>query len=176
MATKKIDKFIKNENHVKLYYFNEEINCQILKQSKNLILIRDIKDWHYDAYMIFPKKYIKKIKYGKIEKCRENILLPLKKQEFTKEINQIDISNIKNALISLYKINQGICIENANNNYTFIVGVIKKTKDKVLTIKEIDLCGQYKKSIKINYDNITSIFYKDEYSTKLINYANSIRK
>lgn len=173
MEITKINKLIDSYSQVKLFYFDEEIYCQILKESKNLILVRDIKDWHYDAYMIFPKKYIKKIKYGKIEKCKEKILLPLKKQQFAKEINNIDLFSIKNTLQSLSKRNQGLCIENANdNNYIFALGVIKELKDNNILLREINLCGKYKKkSKKINYEDITCVFYKDEYSTKLIDYA-----
>jgi len=174
METKKIDNFIKNCNQVKLYYFNEEINCQILKQSKNLILVRDIKDWHFDAYMVFPKKYVKKIKYGKIEKCREKILSPLKKSQFKYEVSRINLYSIKTVLETLYKLNQGICIENANkNNYMFNLGFIEKIKSNSIKLKTIDICGKFnKRPIKIKYKDITCIFYKDEYSKKLIEYTN----
>ena len=177
MEIKKINKLIDSCSQVKLYYFEEEIYCQILKESKTLILVRDIKDWHYDAYMIFPKKYIKKIKYGKIEKCREKILPPLNKQQFIKEINKIDLFSIKNALQSLFECNQGVCIESANNNYIFTLGIIKKIKDKYVSLKEIGLCGKYKTNLmKMSYKDITCIFYKDEYSANLIDYVISKEK
>jgi hypothetical protein len=178
MEAKKIDKFIDNCSQVKLFYFDEEINCQILKQSKKLIMVRDIKDWHYDAYMIFPKKYIKKIKYGKLEKCREKILPPLKKEQFTDKIDKIDLSNLKNALKSLVECNQGICIENVTESkYMFVLGIIKELKSKKIIFKEVDLCGELKKEYTaINYKEITSVFYGDEYSTKLIEYANKKKR
>lgn len=174
MEIKKINKFINNCSQIKLYYFEEEIYCQILKESETLILVRDIKDWHYDAYMIFLKKYIQKIRYGKIEKCREKILSPLREEQFTKEINKIELSSMKNALQSLSESNQGVCIENANdNNYIFTLGAVKEILDKSVLFREINLCGEYKKKpIKIKYKDITCVFYKDEYSTKLIDYAN----
>jgi len=173
METKKIAKLIHKNAQVKIYYFNEEIYCQILQESKTLIMVRDIKDWHYDAYMIFPKKYIKKIQYGQIEKCRENILPPLKRKKFIKDINKVNLSSIKKVLKSLKMFNQGICIENAiENNYFFTVGMIKKIKNKKILFKEVDLCGKYnKKHIKVAYDDITCIIYKDEYSTKLLTHS-----
>ena len=71
---KNIDDYIKNYSQVKLYYFEDEIYAYILKQSKEFILIVDIVDWHFHSYMIFPKKYIKKIKYKKLEKFREKVM------------------------------------------------------------------------------------------------------
>lgn len=165
--------YIENLSQLKIIYFNEEIYCQVLKESGDFILVRDIKDWHYDAYMIFPKKYIKKVKYGKIEKCREKILPPLKKYQFVKEIDKVDLSNIKNIMRSLFECDQGICIENSNEkNYIFTVGKIMKIKNNSIFLREITLCGKYRKKLrKIKYKDITCLFYKDEYSTKLINYA-----
>ena len=170
--------YIKNKSQIKLHYFNEEIYCQILKESAKLILVRDIKDWHYDAYMIFPKQYIKKVTFGKNERCRSKILPPLKRKQFIKDIDKIELSTLKNALYSLYKLKQGVCIENASkNNYSFVVGKIKKLKNKSLVLNEIDLCGRYEdKSTKIKYNDVTCIFYKDEYSTKLFDYADKSKR
>jgi len=177
METKKINKLINSCAQVKLYYFNEEIHCQILKESDSLILVKDIKDWHYDSYMIFPKKYIKKIKYGKTEKCREKILSPLKKEQYIDDIKVIDLTDLKSVLKSLFKTNQGVCIENTReDNYVFIIGKITKIKNKKLKIRTIDLCGNYKKKPKkINYKKITCVFYKDEYSLRLIECAENKR-
>ena len=147
-------------------------------ESRTLIMVRDIKDWHYDAYMIFPKRYIKKIKYGKTEKCREKILPPLKKKQFLNEINEISLDSVNDLLKSLYNLNQGICIENANvNEYSFTLGKIEKINNKNVILKEIGLCGKYnKEKVKTRYKDITCIFYKDEYSTKIIEYADAKAK
>jgi len=173
METSKIVKLINSCSQVKICYFNEEIYCQILKISDTLIMIKDIKDWHYDAFMIIPRKYIKKIKRNKREKCIEKILPPLQKEQFLIETKKINLNSIKDVLKSLYSINQGLCIENATNKeYSFYLGKIKKIKDTHLKFKPINVCGKYKKkNIKINYKNITCIFYKDEYSTRIIEYA-----
>lgn len=170
---KSYKKYIENLSQVKLKYFNESINCQILKESDDLILVRDIKDWHYDAYMIFPKKYIKKIIYGKIEKCREKILPPIKREDFLNGIEKINLTSIKDALYSLKELIKCVCIENAQeNNYIFVLGKIKKLKTKKLVLQEINLCGYYEPKVtKIKYNNITSIFFDDEYSKKLIEFA-----
>jgi len=166
----KVSQYIESKSRVTLLYFNERIWCQILKESEKLILIRDIKDWHYDAYMIIPKKYIRKIKYGKNEKCRESILPEL--SQLPEKIEKLDISSIYSVLNQLYQMDQGVCIENARIDGLFAIGKIIKTKNKKVTLKEIDLCGQFKqKGLEIRYKDITSIFFDDEYSSKLFSFV-----
>ena len=175
METKKMKKdykrHIDKKSQVKLFYFNEKIYCQILKQSDDIILVKDIKDWHYDGYMIFPKKFITKVKYSKIEKFREQILEPLEKNDYLDSIS-IDIENMHDCLKSLQKNNYGICIENANNDkYIFLLGKIMKIKKEQVSLRLLNTFGEYKKNRKIKIDNITCIFFSDEYSRKLFEYA-----
>ena len=173
---KKIDKYIKKMSQVKLYYFEDEIYGVILRQSEKFILIRDIKDWHYDGYMIFPKKYISKIKYTKVEKFREKVM-----NESISKINNIQWLNLNtyDTLFSaLMKNYNEICIEGASEEVNqFMIGKIAGYSKKSLAINKLDIYAKLSsKKIEIPIKEITCIYFKDEYSSKLFAYNTFSRK
>ena len=123
---KNIDDYIKNYSQVKLYYFEDEIYAYILKQSKEFILIVDIVDWHFHSYMIFPKKYIKKIKYKKLEKFREKVMNKVNNNNYN-PLDYLDIHSLDSIFLSLKNNYNLICIEGATKDVNqFIIGQIVK--------------------------------------------------
>ena len=171
----KIAKYIKLKSQVKLYYFEDEIYGRILKESDNFIVICDIKDWHYDGYMIFPKKYISKIKYGKLEKFREEIM---NKFSLTIKVNLewLNIDSYHTIFSSLSQNYNEICIESALKDINhFMLGKIVKQSKNNLYINKLDTYGTWGiGKIKIPTKNITCIYFKDEYSSTLFKYSKGL--
>lgn len=171
MITKKVNikKLIKDKSQVKLNYFEDEVYGQILKQSDKFILIREIKDWHFDGYIIFPTKYISSIKHGKLEKFREKVLN--KKINF--DLTWLDISSYKSIFKTL-KINYNeIGIEGAEENVNqFVIGKIESFDKNNLYLLKLSPYAKFeKKEVIIPKKEITAIYFGDEYNTKLFEYS-----
>jgi hypothetical protein len=62
---RKIHLYINNKSLVRIYYFNDEFDSKILKNSQELLLVSSIRDFCFDGYVIFVKKFVKKIEYSK---------------------------------------------------------------------------------------------------------------
>lgn len=167
-----IDLYINSMAQVKLYYFEDEIYGQILKHSKDFILINEIKDWHYDGYMIFPKQNISKIEYGELEKFRQKILTPLDYQILGNDIDWLNINSFQTIFLSLKNTYNTICIEGADNDVNqFILGEISEYDTYNLFINKLNIYAELDlKEIEIPIKDITCITFKDEYSRKLFEY------
>lgn len=173
---KKISEYIELKSQVKIYYFEDEIYGTILKESSKFILIRDIKDWHYDGYMIFPKKYISKIQYKKIEKFREKVM-----DEAIDNIDNIKWLNLNTydtLFFSLVENYNKICIEGASDKVNqFIIGKISEYSKKNLAINKLDIYAKLSsEKIEVPIKDITCIYFKDEYSSKLFEYNERSRE
>ena len=167
---KKLEEYKNNSSHIKLYYFDEEISGKILNFSEDFILIHDVKDWHYDAYMIFPKKFIKKIKYGKLEKFHEKLLKNTAQKK--DNIDWINLKSFKSIFNSIHSNYNQVCIEGVEKNVNqFLIGKISQWNKKNLFLKKLTVYGELKqKEIKIPINDISCIFFKDEYSSRLFDY------
>lgn len=176
---KKINKYISNQEQVKIYYFEDEIYGQILINSNDFILIKDIKDWHFDGYIIFPKNYISKIRCSKLEKFRKKLIVNKivirKEMEILKWLN---LTSFENIFISLRDHYNKVCIEGADKNINqFIIGEINKVNNKEISIYKLNIYGKLSsKEIKVPNKDITCIYFADEYSSILFNYNEKSRE
>ena len=173
-----INSYIDNNSHVKLYYFEDEIYGQIIMNSKDFIVIKDIKDWHYNGYMIFLKKSILKIKYGKLEKFREKII---KNKFFSKNIEPekwLNITSFKSIFTSLKNNFNQICIEGASEDVNqFMIGKIKNFDSKGVYINKLTTYADLdEEETYVPNINITCIYFNDEYSLDLFLYYEKHRK
>ena len=174
MEIKKIDiniqKLIDKKSRVKIIYFNEELECQILRQSDKYLVCCEVKDWHFNGFLIFPKKDISKIKRGKLQKFHETILSPLSQADVN--LKWLDISSKKKLFASLFAHNKGFCIENKKRkSYVFeLIKIVKLHKNNIKT-KSVDLFGEYETPEHHKTLKFTSIYFDDEYSKKLFDYA-----
>lgn len=175
LNNEKIDSYIKNTSQVKLYYFEDEICGQILSHSKNFILIRDVKDWHFDGYMIFPKKYISKVRYSKVEKFRENLMKKFLNKVSIFDIKWLKLNSFKDIFESLHSNYPEVCIEGATECVNqFKIGKIVNYTKKELYINELNIYAKLSsKELRIPIKDITCIYFKDEYSSILFSFENS---
>lgn len=169
IENKKINRYIKNKSQVKLFYFEDEVYVQILKQSNKFILVGEIKDWHFDGYIIFPKKYISKIKYSKLEKFREEVM----QEKIENNLNWLDITSYKTIFNSLKNNYNEIIIEGAEKKINqFVVGMIKNFDKYNLYFVKLSPYGKLDNTpIVIPKKEITCIMFRDEYTTKLFEYT-----
>lgn len=167
-----LNTYIKNSLQVKIYYFEDEIYGQILMQSTDFILIREIKDWHYDGYMILPKQYIANIGHTELEQFRAKILPPLSSTIYQTSINWLNLDSFDTILASLLKNYNEISVEGAANDVNqFMIGKLIEYNKNNIYIQQLNIYAEFlSEPIEIPLEDITCITFKDEYSLKLFEY------
>lgn len=169
IGKQEITTLIENNSLVKIYYYDEEINGQILQESKDFILIRDLKDWHFDGYMILKKNSILRIEYGKLEQFREKLII---EKSIDDDISWLKLNSLDEIIMSLQNNYNKICIEGADYDVNqFVIGKIKLFDNEFIYLNSINIYAEISdEEIKIPKYEVTSIFFADEYSKGLFNY------
>jgi hypothetical protein len=166
-----IKMYIGDRSIVTLLYRKETFHCQLLKDSKDFILIRNCEDWHFREYIILLKKHIKSIKYGKIEMFRNGVFWSLEQKEYSAE--WVDLYSFDSLLESIKNNYNLICIYGTTKSEdTFFVGRIVKYNSAYLYINQITPFGKLtKKEYPNEIDKITKISFGCKYSKALFDYA-----
>ena len=179
---KKISKKVLRE-HLKKKHFvtvssviakdEENYRGYLIKVSNDYICMMVIKDWHTDGYVILPMKFVSDIKYSKYEKKNNEILIKEGVISEIPKLSWLSLKSSKSIFISLEKKINTIIVESRLPKVDeFVVGKIKKVKNKHVYLKGFDGTGKWLDGIfKIPYSEITSVTFGDEYSTVFEKYT-----
>jgi hypothetical protein len=173
-----IQSFIENRSLVKLYYFDEEYDSIIIANTEKFTLVADVSDFSFNGYMIFVKKYIRNIKYGKLQIFQEKITKLQLDYSDAFDLKWLDLSSYSAMFNSLKNNYSRICIEGATEEVNqFMIGEITDFNEEFLYVRKFTVYARFiKGDYQIPIKDITRIFFDDEYSRTLFDYAKNRKR
>lgn len=170
----KISQYVKNNSVVKVEYLSEEWTGQVLRDSKNFLLLHEIRDYAYDGFVIFNKNFITKIERKKYEKFTQSLMEKCAKKP-EQSLKWLNLKSFDTLLNSLQKNHNKFCVDTTDDENNFFVGKIIKYNDETISIKALDTFANFEdKLVLVNAKDIGYILFSDSYSKMLFKYNKEI--
>lgn len=148
----------------------------IIYNKSEFIVLHEEEGFEFDGFIIIPKKFIKKIRDGKYEKCCNQIIRQNGEIENLSAPDWIASCNNIRQLIKALKSEEiwaGIeIVFNQETKSAFYIGPITRIGTKNFYIKCYDATGKWEKEYKLSYQEI----FKIEFDSKYCNHFNKFMK
>lgn len=137
---------------------------------KNLIVLREAKDFDFDGVVILPKKILKGYRDGKFERCFNRVLCHNSNIKKVKSLRWLDnCTDLKQILYIIQKKNIWPVVEiiykpNGKVETEFYIGKITRIEKKSFWIYDYSAAGKWQGEWEIGYDEIFKIEFDDDYS------------
>lgn len=174
---------IKNHCESKLYAkitrgykkdFSELSEGYIMAYSKDFILLREVNDFMFWGYSIFPISSVMDIRYNDNDKYYDFInKLEHPKSEFELDPNlKMNITSF-NSIFQKLKEEASIIIECEKHKHGyFCIGLVERTGNKSVSMQYYNAQGFLdEKLVKYKFKQITKITFKDNYNRVFSNYT-----
>lgn len=175
----KIDKSLKQKWCIRfetLHPDEDAYDGVVIYNKPDFIALFEEEDFEFDGVVIIPKKFIKKIRDGKYDKCCNEILRQNKEIEKVFSPEWIESCDNLHQIISSLKQNDiWAAIEIVFDNQTksaLYLGPITHIGAKNFRIHCYDAAGKWEKEYKLSYEEI----FKIEFDSKYCNHFNRFMK
>jgi len=166
------DKFIGIVNKIIIKKWQTSIDCLILNESADWVLVNNLFDYSIDGYALIKKKVIKKSIHSEREKFVEKVLLANNKINY---LFKIPIQFIVNELFTYFiKTETILQISFRDESYVYI-GKITKLLSHSFYFQTIDTKGVWDKTrILIRFNSIYKIDFDTNYINSLTTYMKTV--
>ena len=148
----------------------------VICNKSEFIALREEVDFEFEGVVIIPKRFIKKVRDGKYDKCCNEIIRQNGEIEKINAPNWIDsCDNLNQLFTSLkqYEIWAGIeIVFDKEKKSAFYIGPITRVGAKNFYIKCYDAAGKWEKEYKLSYKEI----FKIEFDSRYCNHFNNFMK
>lgn len=176
----KFDKSLKNNWFIlfeTLHPDGDSYDGVVTHNKSDFIALREEKDFELDGIVIIPKKFIKKIRDGKFEKCGNAIIRQNGEIEKISAPDWIEACENVGQLIKALK-RKGIwaAVEIVFDDQTasaYYIGPITRAGARDFDIRCYDAAGQWEKEYTISYDEVFRIEIDSKYSNHFNRYMKS---
>jgi len=146
----------------------------VLDYNRNYVVIREVRDFVPDGIIIIPKKWIKGIRNGKLEKSFNAVIAFNKTIKSLKEIGWLHGMKTMEEIMGHVK-SRGIwpAVEVIrDNDYYLYLGEIKEVSRDYFGIYCYDAEGRWEKIYKLKYDSV----FKIDISGNYVRYFNKFMR
>jgi hypothetical protein len=150
----------------------DKLGGVILAESDELMLLREVADFHFDGFVVIRQKDITKKHQPKHNLFHEKLM----KKDGKWYLGDIGhylwkVKTPRNAISSWKELLTNLICEiviiEDERKEDFYLGLVREVSDKTVTIDYIDTMAKICKSCKIPFKSITQVIFDDEYSTTL---------